>query len=881
MARALEAALGRDDAQRALAAHRLMEERRRPSARIARRLRRLDERHHPAILLGIAGLALALAVLAWHSAARDAEDDAQRRFESEARLVGAAISGRVQDYERVLRGARGLFEASQVVERREWHAYVRSLELQENYPGLQLLAYADRVPAADRDRHVRALRAQGLPDYAISPGEDRPEYFPLVFLEPSIAPHPRALGLDLASESSWGKALEHARDTGRTALASPLTLAADRVSDGDGVLMVMPVYRPQAPVATVPERRAALAGFVCAAFRAEQLVRAVLEHDPSVTLRLYDASAAGESALLFGGTSTGAPPRFNAVVQRPVIDRTWRIEAASTPAFEATIDRERPRFTLVAGLLVGATAVTAAWILLTLRAAALGLANRMTDELRETEERFRLLVDAVHDYAIFMVDADGFVATWNAGAERTSGYLAEEILGRHMSVFYLPEAVAAGKPQQDLARALRDGRTEDEGWRLRSDGGRIWATVVLSAVHNAAGELVGVANVTRDLTERIRARERLRESEERLALALKSSNLASFDWNLETGEVLLSPEWAVMIGDERGAVRTTVEALQRVVHPDDLPRVEAQVWALVKGEIGLYDLEHRVRTRAGEWRWISSIAQVTDRDEHGRAHRVTGTNADITERKRVERIKDEFVATVSHELRTPLTAVLGSLALLREGSAGELPTAAQPLVEMGYQNTERLNALVNDILDIARLESGRMEFSSEVVDLAPFLERALALNASYAERYGVRFALDAPTGLRIVADAHRLLQVITNLLSNAAKFSPPGGEVRVSAQARDGRVTIAVRDRGRGILPEFEDRVFERFAQADSSDSRHKGGTGLGLAIAKAMVEQMDGRIWFESEMNRETVFFVELPLAEPGQPVDTTVRERPGAVDG
>ena len=355
----------------------------------------------------------------------------------------------------------------------------------------------------------------------------------------------------------------------------------------------------------------------------------------------------------------------------------------------------------------------------------------------------------------------------------------------------------------------------------------------------------------------------LRESEERLGLALESSGLALFDWNVDTGLVLLSKEWEAMLGGDAKPTEVPAAALQARVHPDDTARVLAEVRALLRNQTQGYKVEHRVRTHGGEWKWIESVARVTARDAQGRARRVTGTNADIAARKAVERMKDQFMDTVSHELRTPLTAIVGSLALVREGETGELPEQAREFVGMAYENAERLATLVNDIRDLQRLEAGRLDFSIGAVEVAPFLGRALALNAAYADRYKVRLALEPmPPDLRVAADDDRLMQVVTNLLSNAAKFSPPGAEVRVAARVAGSQVRISVADRGRGIPPEFRARVFTRFAQAEASDSRQRGGTGLGLAIVKSLVERMAGRVEFESELGVGTTFTVSLPRA-------------------
>lgn len=240
----------------------------------------------------------------------------------------------------------------------------------------------------------------------------------------------------------------------------------------------------------------------------------------------------------------------------------------------------------------------------------------------------------------------------------------------------------------------------------------------------------------------------------------------------------------------------------------------------------------------------------------------TGIVRDITERVKVERMKNEFVSIVSHELRTPLTSIRGSLGLLAGGVGGELPAQALALVGIAHKNSERLILLVNDILDMEKIESGKMDFQLSPTKLMPLLIQAVDGNRAYAEQYRVSYELESEAPeVMVNVDAHRLMQVLANLLSNAAKFSPIGGKVTVAATSDGERIRVAVNDHGSGISDEFRERIFQKFAQADSSDTRKKGGTGLGLSITKAMVEQMGGSIGFNSTPNVLTTFFFEFPI--------------------
>jgi PAS domain S-box-containing protein len=239
-----------------------------------------------------------------------------------------------------------------------------------------------------------------------------------------------------------------------------------------------------------------------------------------------------------------------------------------------------------------------------------------------------------------------------------------------------------------------------------------------------------------------------------------------------------------------------------------------------------------------------------------------GTVRDITERKQVERLKNEFVSVVSHELRTPLTSIRGSLGLVAGGVAGELAPKARELVRIAYKNCERLTALINDILDIAKIESGTSQFNMRPQALMPLVEQAIEANLQYARQLNVELEVgSAARDIVVSVDADRFMQVMTNLISNAAKFSPARGRVEISLAPHDGMARVSVRDHGGGIAPEFQQRIFQRFSQADSSSSRARSGSGLGLSISKAIVEQMNGEIGFETAVGQGTVFHVDLPL--------------------
>lgn len=238
-----------------------------------------------------------------------------------------------------------------------------------------------------------------------------------------------------------------------------------------------------------------------------------------------------------------------------------------------------------------------------------------------------------------------------------------------------------------------------------------------------------------------------------------------------------------------------------------------------------------------------------------------GTLRDITERKRMEKMKNEFVSTVSHELRTPLTSIRGALGLVNGGAMGEFPEKAKSILKIAGDNTERLLLLINDILDIQKIESGEMSFAFQQVELMPIIEKAVQDNKEYGEQHNVKFKIVQRLDEgRVFADPDRLMQVMSNLMSNAAKFSPDGSTVELHISRQDNSLRIAVTDHGAGVPVEFQPKLFEKFTQADSTDTRQVGGTGLGLSITKIMVEKHNGKIDFISKQGVGTTFFVDLP---------------------
>ena len=505
------------------------------------------------------------------------------------------------------------------------------------------------------------------------------------------------------------------------------------------------------------------------------------------------------------------------------------------------------------------------------------------DQLLASEARFHHLIDAVTDYAIFMLDPTGHVATWNPGAKRIKGYDAAEIVGQEFSIFYTPEDRAAGKPARILETLRRDGRFEDEGWRVRKDGTRFWASVVITALREASGELVGFAKVTRDLTSRREAAERERAlvkeqlartaAEEERARLLKLLQQVPAIVNLLRGPDLVlefvHPNTTKSLGGRELQGKPLLVAipefrdqpyyarLRRVYDTGEpFEQRAAPVWLEIDG-------------RKVETYWDSVYLPM--RNASGAVDGVMTFDLDVTEgvsaRRELEQAsqaKDEFLATMSHELRTPLNSMLGWASILTND--GILPRDEAKLargLQVIERNARAQERLIGDLLDMSRIVSGKLRLSMRRTEISTVVHAAADVVRPAAEAKGVRLLVDLDPNIGANAgDPDRLQQVIWNLLTNAVRYTPRDGRVTVTGERGPSGITVRVEDTGAGIRREHLPFVFERFRQIDSSTTRRHGGLGLGLAIVRYLVEAHGGAVEAASEgEGRGASFTVTLPV--------------------
>jgi len=366
--------------------------------------------------------------------------------------------------------------------------------------------------------------------------------------------------------------------------------------------------------------------------------------------------------------------------------------------------------------------------------------------------------------------------------------------------------------------------------------------------------------LAKEMTANVRAKHiQLKTNQERFELALESSSMGIWSLNLSDKHVQWDHSMYALFGMADNNSLSSYESFLSLLHTDDRQRVFEEIANAIEGKQG-YDTEYRILWPDHSIHYLASRAKIIY--EGGEATSLIGTCWDITERKRLDKIKTEFVSTVSHELRTPLTAITGALGVALSGVLSDLPEKIKQLLDIAYKNSQRLTLLINDLLDMDKLLEGKLEFHCEPQSLKPLIERALTENKAYADQMQVRFVI-VPIDInpKVNIEDVRFLQAMANFLSNAAKFSKPDSNVFISLNTINGYARVSVTDMGVGLSEESKLHIFEKFYQADSSDSRKKGGTGLGLAITKEIVERMNGRVGFTSVIGEGSTFYAEFPI--------------------
>ena len=767
-----------------------------------------------------------------------------------------SLDRRFEGYSRILDGLNGLVMASDEVTALDMSNYAKALNVNGGMFVLDAIGLATADPEENDLQGNSFAVTDSLSQFSNLPSTLQDDHFVVQYIEP-LANHRMFLGLDFASNPDLLAIARKARDTGRTLVAGHFPSTVPQIGDSR-VFMLKPIYKSLQNKYVMKRPKEDFLGFAFAVLNVDEIFKdlttaqgkmieiqaefnamSTTDNDKTVPMKAINASdySRSQSIEKFG--------------------QTFSMSLRSTSQFDSLQPLRARWIVLTLGLLITALVSTILRVLIKKnQTITVTVAQKTRDLETQDEEKRSILENAM--LAILSVNNSGKILHANDAALKL---LLPFTSQKCLNEISLNELL----PDMDLQGA--------DGWSKLHLTSTIEKAepVIIEVEKKTWFTSEGEARTTllmRDITVTERHAKKIVEAEQRWNLALMSVQIGVFDIDLEGETSVVSDTWLENMQIEAlPSCKNPYQEQMVRMHPDDLVLFKEAEAACIEGRTDRAEVRFRVNVADDEWRWIKSDAVVVERAADGTALRMLGIQVDVTETFKLERMKRDFVATVSHELRTPLTSIKGALGLLQAQSQAETSKGSDRLIEIALLNSDRLASLVNDILDMEKMNSGNMNVEVKSCSLTEILSDASQQIETYASQWNVGVEVPKPEVEQMIStDKKRVIQVLTNLLSNACKFAHSDTTVRLTAEVLPTHMKISVSNFGPGIPEEFRSEIFQPFSQADHSDARQRGGTGLGLSISRTLIELMGGTIGFESEPNQETVFWFTCPLTDASE---------------
>ncbi|MEI7811234.1 MAG: CHASE domain-containing protein [Ignavibacteria bacterium] len=843
------------------------------------------------------------------------ERDAEKEFNFICNELKNKVSARLHTHSQLLRsGAAFISTDIDGINRDRWRSYYLLQKIEQNIPGIQGVGYSMIIQPDQLALHEKKIQSEGFPNYFVRPKGKRDIYTSIIYLEPFADRNLRAFGYDMFSEPIRRAAMEKARDYNVASLSGKITLVQE-TSKGvqSGTLMYVPVYMKGMPVTTTEERRRAIRGWAYSPYRMDDMMSGILGgygsiKEKHIRLEIFDNPLYSVNSLLYDNDSKEisdnkkavVSPLFSLSVPVSFNGHQWYLRFTQYDSVSSGLDYSKVWSNATGGAIVSFLLSVLYLVLINTNIRARKLAEELTRDLSESEGKYRtIFTNEIYAICIFDLETLKFLEVNNTYCSMY-GYSIEELLSG-MTIY----DITSDHQSSDavVKQALNQGTIVIPLEYHRRKDGTIFPVEIVGGTYIWRGSKV-MFILAQDITKRQQADEALRGITNRLSLAVQAGGIGIWDYDVFHNKLIWDEQMYSLYGIKEKNFSGAYEAWRNGLHPEDMERGDKEIQMALSGEKD-FDTEFRVVWADGTVHNIRAMALV-QRDSLGNPLRMIGTNWDVTVQKQTEselenlleeliytkgilekradelvavnidldeaRIKAEsaniaksmFLANVSHEIRTPMNAILGFSEILLNRITDK---TTQGYLKTIFSSGKSLLRLINDILDLSKIEAGKLAMKLVAVNLEKLIGDIILLLNNRAEDKGLALLVECPPDFpkSIMADEIRIRQILVNILGNAIKFTKQGyikSTVKINNFHKDENIfdfSIIIEDTGIGISEDDQKIVFEPFGQAYQTAAQNASGTGLGLAISNRLAELMGGKIGLESKLNEGSRFTLNL----------------------
>jgi len=786
---------------------------------------------------------LFLTILSWQISREIVYQSNKVHFENIAKEKINIVKKNFVLYRHTLLGSIGLIKASENVTSDEWKNYTKSIDLYNNIKGVSSVGIIDYVQKEDLDSYLQKIRSNGIADFKNHPHTQYGDKYIIRYIEP-LKDNQQLLGLDIAFQKEHLEDIKKARDSGYAVLTKAMYLGLDNKKISD-FLLLSPIYKSEiTKLKTIQERQESFLGVVYSSFLSHKFIfnNQNNENIRQIEFTLYDSENLSPKNLIY--KTAGSRKYHKRLSELKIIkkisvgQRVWTFVFCPSKNFLPKY-QGASEVVLAIGLIL---TILFSWTFYLLGR----LYGNSSKNLEINRKMLKSVVDNSMD-GIITIDSVGNIITFNFAAQKIFGYKIREVMGENINILLEDESA------NNYKEYIKNHKTSKEhiGYERELIGKRKNGETFI--INISTSKIIfnneqGFSATIRDINDKRLAEIELKESKEKISTIFS---------NIVDGIITI---------DEDGSIDSFNPACENIfgyksseIIGKNINKLLSSPYKKIENIVGI-DKEVKGKRKNKEiFVMETSFNKITLGDHH----LFCGIIKDITKRKQMEEMKDNFISTVNHELRTPLTSIRGSLDLLKIKTSSSLDEKSQRLLDICCDNSVHLSCLINDILDVEKIVSGNMSYNKEVTEMCALIKSIVEGNKGFSSKYNVTLkdvykAKEAYCNI----DKGRFKQVLDNIISNAVKFSFAGQEVVISVfLEKKTTLMVSVADKGCGISESFKDKIFDKFSQEDSSSTRKKGGTGLGLSIVQAIMKDLKGKVSFESKEGKGTTFYLSLPI--------------------